>query len=40
MAAAKNPWYDESNWWQEDNGSLAVAHEYLKFPYYVYRYYW
>jgi uncharacterized SAM-binding protein YcdF (DUF218 family) len=39
MAAAQNPWYDETNWWQEDNGAMAIAHEYLKFPYYVYRYY-
>src|SRR5258708_3313240 len=39
MAAATNPWYNETNWWQDDNGALAIAHEYLKFPYYVYRYY-
>jgi uncharacterized SAM-binding protein YcdF (DUF218 family) len=39
MAAAINPWYNETNWWQDDNGALAIAHEYLKFPYYVYRYY-
>ena len=39
MAAAKNQWYDESNWWLDDNGAMAVAHEYLKFPYYIYRYY-
>jgi len=38
MAAARNPWYDETNWWQDDSGAIAVAHEYLKFPYYVYRY--
>jgi len=40
MAASHNPWYNETNWWQDDLGATGVAHEYLKFPFYYVRYAW
>ena len=34
MAPARDPRFDETNWWKDDNGTLAYLHEYLKLPYY------
>lgn len=38
MAAARHLGFDESNWWRSDEGVLLYLHEYVKLPYYVFRY--
>lgn len=38
VAAARREDFDETNWWQSDEGVLVYLHEYLKLPFYVLRY--
>jgi len=38
MAPAPHERFDETNWWQDDEGVLVYLREYLKFPYYWARY--
>lgn len=38
LAPARHLRFDETNWWQRDEGVLAYLHEYLKLPYYWIRY--
>ena len=35
IAPARHLRFDETNWWQRDEGVLAYLHEYLKLPYWV-----
>lgn len=37
-AAARHPRYDETNWWRDEQGTLAFLHEYFKLPFYWVHY--
>ncbi len=38
LAAARNPGYDETNWWQSEAGLINVNNEYIKLGYYLIAY--
>lgn len=38
LAAARNPDYDETNWWQSEAGLINVNNEYIKLGYYLLKY--
>jgi uncharacterized SAM-binding protein YcdF (DUF218 family) len=38
MAAAPNHGFDQTNWWQSENGLITLNNEYLKLFYYFWKY--
>ena len=38
MAAVPEPDYDETNWWRNEGGLIAVFEDYLKLAYYCIKY--